>query len=405
MKPVDAICPSCSKQGLQLFYEIDSVPVHNSLVVATRREAVDFPRGDLRVAVCERCGFITNTAFDIARLGYSQQYEDQQSFSPTFNAFAERLVDGLIERYGLRGGKSILEIGCGKGDFLALMVERGDNRGIGIDPTAVHSRLKGVAAERIAFINDLYSERYAAYSGDLICCRHTLEHIPDVAAFVGKIRASIGDRHAIPVFFEIPDVARVLVDTAYWDIYYEHCSYFTPGSFARLFRAQGFEVTDVRRDFDDQYLLLEAHVTDRPSERRFPIEERPEEVVRDAAAFERSIARTLEAWRTHFAAARSAGRKTAIWGSGSKCVAFLTTIGVEDDLDYVVVDINPHRHGKFVLGVGKEIVPPQFLRSYRPDEVIVMNAIYRAEIERMLAELGVETRLITADEHPLEAVA
>ena len=36
--------------------------------------------------------------------------------------------------------------------------------------------------------------------------------------------------------FELPDSRRVFDEVAFWDIYYEHCSYFTPGSLARLFR-------------------------------------------------------------------------------------------------------------------------------------------------------------------------
>ena len=57
------------------------------------------------------------------------------------------------------------------------------------------------------------------------------------------VRGSIGDRPQVTVFFELPDMERVLVEQAFWDIYYEHCSYFTLGSLARLFRRTGFDVT------------------------------------------------------------------------------------------------------------------------------------------------------------------
>jgi hypothetical protein len=47
----------------------------------------------------------------------------------------------------------------------------------------------------------------------------------------------IGERDDTAVFFETPDAKRVLAEGAFWDIYYEHCSYFsperTPGCFAR----------------------------------------------------------------------------------------------------------------------------------------------------------------------------
>ena len=46
------------------------------------------------------------------------------------------------------------------------------------------------------------------------------------------------------MFFELPDVMRELCEGAFWDLYYEHCTYFSCGSLARLFRATGFEVLD-----------------------------------------------------------------------------------------------------------------------------------------------------------------
>ena len=93
---------------------------------------------------------------------------------------------------------------------------------------------------------------------DYVCCRHTLEHIHDVLDFMRLVRTAIGDRPDVPVFFELPDLERVLVERAFWDIYYEHCSYFTLGSLARLFRRTGFEVTELWKAYDGQYLMIEA---------------------------------------------------------------------------------------------------------------------------------------------------
>ncbi len=74
-------------------------------------------------------------------------------------------------------------------------------------------------------------------------------------------------------------------------------------------------------------------------------------------------------------------------------MAFLTTLGMTEQIEYIV-DINPHRHGKFIPGVGKEIMSPEFLKEYQPDEVVVMNAIYCQEIEEMLQKMGVTTKII-----------
>ena len=60
------------------------------------------------------------------------------------------------------------------------------------------------------------------------------------------VRSSLRDSPDTCVFFQVPDVLRVLEEEAFWDIYYEHCSYFSVGSLARLFRRAGFDVLDAR---------------------------------------------------------------------------------------------------------------------------------------------------------------
>lgn len=386
-------CPNCGNQGLSLFYEVHNVPVHSCLMMSTQEAALDFPCGDVVLGFCEDCGFITNVSFDPRWSAYAPNYEDQQSFSPTFNQFALDLANHLIDKYDLHN-KDIIEIGCSKGDFLLLLCELGNNRGVGIDPSAVVGRVQSEAADRVTFIQDYYSERYAEYVGDFICCRHTLEHIYPTAEFISTVRRSIGDRLNTVVVFEIPDTIRVLKDLAFEDIYYEHCSYFTPGSLARLFRDCGFEVTDLYRAYGEQYLLIETRPVTIPSDKVHPLEESLEEVTQHVKNFTNEITKKLENWRQHLEQMHAQGKRVVVWGSGSKCVAFLTTLDTTDKIEYVV-DINPHRHGKFIPGVGKKIMPPEFLKEYKPDQVIVMNSIYCDEIQQMLDKMGVTTEVIS----------
>ncbi len=309
-------CPSCGSKGLSVFYEVYNVPIALNLMLVSRQEAQGIPRCDVVLAFCEQCGFITNVAYEPIELHYSAAYEDQQGFSPTFNTFARSLVNRLIEKYDLHD-KDIIEVGCGKGDFLALICELGRNRGIGFDPAAVKGRIQSEAADRIKFINDYYSERYANYRADMLICRHTLEHIQNTAEFVNIIRRSIGDRLDTIVFFEVPDVARILRGLAFWDIYYEHCSYFYLGSLSQLFSSCGFEVIDLSRAYDDQYLLIEA----RPVKEQFSIvnelEEGLEQMAKDVEYFSSHITEISEKWRQLLRQVHTQGKRAVIWGSGS----------------------------------------------------------------------------------------
>jgi SAM-dependent methyltransferase len=391
----DQVCPNCGHPELNIFYEVREVPVHSCLMLSSQQEALDFPCGDVVLGFCDNCGFITNTEFDPKWSAYAPNYEDQQSFSPTFNQFALDLANHLVAKYNLYD-KDIVEIGCSKGDFLLLLCELGNNRGVGIDPSVVPGRVPSKAAERVTFIQDYYSEKHAAYVGDFICCRHTLEHIHATYEFLNTVRRSIGNRHQVGVFFEIPDTTRVLRDLAFEDIYYEHCSYFTRGSLARLFRSCGFEVTDLYRAYGDQYLLIEAKPVAQPSEAIHSQEETLAELREDLTHFTDNINHKLSHWKQHLEQSKQNGKKVVVWGSGSKCVAFLTTLDTIDKIQYVV-DINPHRHGKFIPGVGKEIMSPEFLKEYQPDEIIMMNSIYRNEIQKMLNEMGLNPQLLQLD--------
>jgi SAM-dependent methyltransferase len=377
---------------MTIFYEATNVPVQSCLLLTEQKAALAFPTRDLALGFCESCGFITNVLFDPLVVNYSTTYEEQQSFSPRFNAFARELALRLIQQYELYE-KDIVEIGCGKGDFLILLCELGANRGMGIDPSYVPGRSQTPAASRISFIQDFYSERYAHFPSDLVCCRHTLEHIYETGEFVRTVRRAIGNRTETVVFFEVPDVRRVLRELAFWDVYFEHCSYFSLGSLARLFRSAGFEVLDLAKAFDDQYLLLDARPTNGAAASRLAEENDLEELGRDVRYFAENYASKIEAWRQEVERIRSKKLRAVIWGSSSKCVSFLSTLGIRDEIEFVV-DINPYRQGRYLAGSGKKIVPPEFLRQHQPDTVIVMNSIYCEEIRADLDRMGLSPKMV-----------
>ena len=66
-------------------------------------------------------------------------------------------------------------------------------------------------------------------------------------------------------------------------------------------------------------------------------------------------------WRTHGGRAQAQVGRVVVWGSGSKGVAFLGALGGGDAVSHVV-DINPHRQGRFMVGTGHPIVGPATLR-------------------------------------------
>jgi SAM-dependent methyltransferase len=313
-------------------------------------------------------------------------YEDQQGFSPTFASFAGELASALVDRYDLRG-KTVLEIGCGKGDFLALVCDRGDNHGVGVDPLFRTDRLSEAARARITAVPELYAIDHARYQPDLIVCRHTLEHVPATGTFLKTVRSTLSQARHTAVVFEVPDVVRILDEGAFWDVYYEHCSYFSPGSMARAFRAAGMDVTELTRAYGDQYLILHARAAAEAATGASSIEEAPEEMRSRVDAFVRRVNASVERWRERL------GDEVVIWGSGSKCVAFIATLGIAERVAGVV-DISPYRQGYYVPGVGYPVMAPEQLEARPPETIIAMNPIYRDEIEASVRGMGLGSDVV-----------
>jgi hypothetical protein len=378
---------------MEIFHKVHRVPVHSVLLMPTLEVAISYPKRDMALAFCADCGFISNTVFDPTVHEYSTEYEETQSFSGTFRSFHSKLAASLIAKYDLHG-KTIVEIGCGKGDFLTLLCERGPNRGIGFDPAFVSDRNPARQGTDVTFIQDFYSEKYAHIQADFFCCKMTLEHIPETAQFVHTVRRAIGDSPDTIVFFQVPDVIRVLQDCAFWDIYYEHCSYFCAGSLSRVFREAGFQVLETWTDYDDQYLMITARPSLGIPESNRAEREAPALVSGAIKDFLKQQSARVLYWRQQLRDMQHKGQRAVVWGSGSKGVAFLTCLDLNGAIEYVV-DINPYRQGKFMAGTGQEIVAPEFLRQYQPDVAIVMNPIYQAEIREDLQRMGLTTNVLS----------
>ena len=384
-------CPSCQIGQMSIFYEVDHFPVHTVLNIGTKTEAMGYRRGDIRLGFCPECGFISNVSFNPDLLEYGSNCEESQGFSATFRSFASRLARKLVDRYGLEG-KTILEIGCGKGEFLSMLCEYGNNRGVGFDPAYVEGRNAVPARGSVQFIKDDFSEKYSHCQADFVCCQMTLEHIRPVGTFVSMVRRAVGERKSTIVFFQVPDVARILRECSFEDIYYEHCSYFSSGSLARLFKKSGFQILDLRTEYEGQYLMVEARPASSLPEPTSS-EEELGHLEDYASSFSQRVAEKLSSWQKTIEAINDEGLRAVLWGSGSKGVAFLVNLGLGGLIDYVV-DVNPHRQGMFMPGTGQEIVAPASLKEIQPDVVIVMNRVYEEEIRKDLKGMGLTPKLL-----------
>ncbi len=417
MTPSAPSCPSCSARDVAAFFAIDRTPVTCATVFDTLAQAVAVPTSRVELTFCRSCGLVFNPWFDEDLANVGARYESSQSNSGHFSKFARSLSASWVQRYQLRG-KTVLEIGCGHGDFLHLMAEDGIGKGIGLDPhVAPQSTAK---AESIGGGNtqvvQLHARRFDAtlaessshadadlVDADAVVCRHTLEHIGNLHGFLCGLAHWARQKPQRVVLLEVPATERILDGLAFWDVYYEHCNYFTAESLKHAFALAGFEVQRAECVYDGQYLILEATAA-RATPSGY-------ELVRGASMHELALAAQ---WRRceYFASQANAsinhaveglrwltsqGRPVVIWQGSSKTAGFLAALGQQTRV-HSAVDLSPQRHGKFLPGSGLQVIAPETLPAIDPGSVVLMNPVYKAEVHQHLQQLGLCCRLLTVDQ-------
>lgn len=381
-------CPVCGSDDAHEFLRRSAVPVHQNLVLATREEALQVTRGELVLTACTSCGFVFNSAFDHRLLSYGADYDNSQSHSPYFSRYMSELAQHLVREEGVNNCR-IIEVGCGKGEFLRMLVDdpADGNSGVGFDPSYVgpDSDLGG----KLRFERRFYGETCAEVPADVVVCRHVIEHVPQPLELLQAVRRALQNSRSPRIYFETPCVAWILRNQVIWDFFYEHCSLFTAASLQTAFERSGFVVRSVRHVFGGQYLWLEAGL----GEVTGGAITNAEDTIQLAHQFADAENRRRNEWHARIEHLRSKG-KIAIWGAGAKGTSFAHLVDPTcRDID-CLIDLNPNKQGKFVPATGHPIVAPEMLAARGVRTAILMNPNYRVENEALLAAASIDVTLI-----------
>ncbi|RKP47234.1 methyltransferase domain-containing protein [Cohnella endophytica] len=388
-------CPICQHSNTKSLVTRDNVPVHQNMVFQSKEDAARITRGDLHLRLCEECGFIYNSTFDANKLSYGDSYNNSQNYSAAFNQYTEELSQYIIDEKGLQEG-TIIEVGCGKADFIRQLFRRNDKiKGYGFDPAYVGDEVEFDG--RLKFIRSFYGPAYEQIQADVVVCRHVIEHISHPVELLRTIRKALEHSPNARVYFETPCVKWILENTVIWDFFYEHCSYFSTSSLTRAFEEAGFQIVNIHHVFQGQYLWVEAELNHEYN--RKP-KGNAATIVPLANEYVRQEARIVNEWEHLVEASLSVGR-LAVWGAGAKGVTFCNLFDKNREQIACVIDLNPQKQGGFIPGSGHPIVSPTELQSYSIRNVVLMNPNYREEIEKLLIDNQIQVNILAISEETL----
>ena len=337
-------------------YRAEQLPVFQNRMFDSAQAARDCSKGDVELVQSLQTGLVFNRAFRPELVEYDHDYQNEQGLSHAFQRHLQE-VAGIVERHFK--GRSLIEVGCGKGLFLEQLAMASFDI-TGLDPT--------YEGDNPRVIKQYFTPQTGLHA-DAIILRHVLEHVQDPYAFLCGLRESNGGKGLI--YIEVPCLDWIAQHHAWFDIFYEHVNYFRLGDFPRIFG----RVLESARFFSGQYLYV---VADLASLRT------PECGPGDAFELPSDFMSAIASSRAELQRGSS---KAAVWGGASKGVIFSLFMNRDGAAIDTVIDINPAKQGKYLAATGIRVSSPQEVVPLLPDgaDIFVMNSNYLREIQEATA--------------------
>ena len=324
--------------------------------------SLDSDRGaDLEVRQCCGCGLVQ---LGNAPVPYYRDVIRAAAVSEEMRSFRTEQFGHFAERFSLRG-KKVLEIGCGRGEFLSILRGCGmDAHGLEHSEAATAECLRAGLPVSRGFV-DAPDYWLPDAPFDAFFILQFLEHLPAPNVVLQGIANLLVDEGVGLV--EVPNFDLILRKNLFSEFIADHLFYFTPETLRTTLTLNGFEVLECGEVWHDY--ILSAVVRKRSR--------------LDLSHFHQSQAR-LKA-ELHQYLDRFPPGSVAVWGAGHQALAILALTDLADRIKYVV-DSAPFKQGKYTPATHLRIVAPDMLNTEPVEAVIVMAASYSGEVAGMLRQ-------------------
>ena len=333
---------------MRVIFEQQQFPIFQNRVYETRQDAIDCLKGDIKLVEDEKTGLVYNAAINPDMLVYDANYNNEQGLSPSFNRHLLQVAD-LIDK--VLGRHELVEVGCGKGRFLEMLLDRCVDI-TGFDPAYVGNNPR--------VIKKNFDPSIITTPAKAFILRHVLEHIPSPYEFLCQLRDANGGCGLI--YIEVPCFDWILRNRAWFDIFYEHVSYFRLRDFDRMFG----RIVHKGCFFGGQYIYVVADLASL---------QEPYYDESHGIEFPSDFLESLSSEKDNT-------KPVCIWGGSSKGVIFSLLRSRAGLPIKAVIDINPEKQGGFLPATGLVVLSPKQALAKLPSdaEIYVMNSNYIDEI-------------------------
>ena len=315
----------------------------------------------LEVCQCSGCGLVQISNDPVP---YYKEVIRAAAFSDEMKGFRRKQFGSFIQKYSLKG-KKVIEIGCGRGEYLSLMQQFGvDAYGLEHSEESVMQCIKnGLKVSRGFVESSNYRINHVPF--DAFYMLNFLEHLPDPNSTLRGIFNNLTD-DAVGLV-EVPNFDMILRNKLFSEFIGDHLFYFTKETLSSTLKQNGFEIIECNEVWHD-YIISAI------------VKKREKLDISHFYKYQEQLKNEIEEYIRRFK-----DKKVAIWGAGHQALAIISLTNLAGKIRYVV-DSAPFKQGKYTPATHLSIVSPDALESDPVDAVIVMAASYSDEVARIIRQ-------------------
>ena len=213
----------------------------NQSIFLFKKQNQDKAIDSISVYRCRDCNSVFLGQYNITYEAELYEYYSQDQGKPKdilFNPLTTISYHKVLDLFAMNtSGKSILDVGCGRGDFVYAGVQSGWNvNGIELSQTAVEiAQSFGLPVERL----DFFSCDISPASYDIVTLFEVLEHLPNPINFI--VRAAEIVKPGGLIYLTTPNFDsfdRRVLGTSWPVVQREHLTYFTPKTLLSIINKQ-----------------------------------------------------------------------------------------------------------------------------------------------------------------------
>jgi len=384
-------CRGCGASLSLTFLDLGASPIANDLITSENLNSSEiyYP---LRVMTCERCAFVQLPEVTSRESLFRSDYVYFSSYSSTWLEHSQKYAVKMVELLSLSEGDLVIEVASNDGYLLQYFIH-GGIQVLGVEPSSGVAQV--AVTKGIPTLVDFFGARLAKalaknQKPKLMIGNNVLAHVPDIHDFIEGFSLLIADDGVVT--FEFPHLLSLIKNNQFDTIYHEHYSYLTITALMPIFENHGLKVINVEK-LPTHGGSIRIYVVPVLSPRitsdsvASVLAEEATLDPREQLVWESLQVRTLQVkidLLSELVKCKKEGLVVAAYGAAAKGNTLLNYLGVDSDLVEYVVDLNPHKQGKYLPGSKIPIVGIEHLNENPPDVLLVLPWNLANEIKTQL---------------------